>query len=1258
MCVCVIEAEFEGTERFGVIRRLGAGGMGVVYEVEDRERGAVVALKSLRKQDSNTLYRLKREFRTLAELHHPNLVSLYELVVGDESFITMELLDGVDFMSYVRPRTLTRAGTADDDTMPAVVMAPPSAAAASLGGFALESTNPESANRAPLVQAKLDEPRLRMALRQLVRGLAALHAAGIVHRDVKPSNVMVSREGRVVVLDFGLAAEANPQGEGSLDGIPVGTVPYMAPEQCTGDHASPAADWYSLGVMLYEALTGTLPFEGHAMQVLLDKQTKVPPPPSARAQAVPADLEELCMALLARDPDVRPKTSHLLRRLGVERDGQRASSMSLTRAAPFTGRETELSVLTRALEGLRTKGTTIVSVRGTSGIGKTALIRAFLEQVKNHHHRSVTLSGRCYERETVAYNAMDSLIDNLSRYWMLLPADEAAAIVPRDAYLLSRLFPVLARVPAISEAPRKQIKADPQELRTRAFRALREVFERLSDRHTTVMVLDDMQWVDSNTLVLLADLFRSPDAPPILVVLSMRKENTEAIETLVERTGCPAEVIDLHPLSDAAGTELAQQLLGDQGSSLAMRIAREAAGSPFFIGELVQYVQSSEAVDLSAVRLDQVLSERLELLPKKAQRLLELTSIAGEPITRRVAVSASLLSGTEAMDLIGVLRTLHFLRASGMRADDRLEPYHNRVRDAVIANLSAEDRTAHHRALALALEQWQDGGADQLARHWQGAGDLGRAAEWANRAADEAMGRLDFDRASRLFEVTLELGNFEPDAERELLVLMGTALANAGRGWEAAETYLRAGEGAAPSEALELRRRSAEALLSGGHLDEGLRELRSVLAAIGHRLARSPRLTLLSIGLRRAWLFIRGLRWKPRTVDEIPPSVLRDLDIYWSAAVGLGVVDHLRGTDYQIRYTLKALRIGESKRAARALALEACFLAPYGAGARAEKVLDTAEAVAKAENDLHAQGLCAWARGAVDYYSYNKWRRSIEHLNECLRLMRGQQTAGWEQDTAQLVTCWNLQYLGDFNAMSRQVPAYILEAERHGDRYAQVNMRTRASIIWLVRDDPDGGERDLRAAIDSWPSKSKTFLIQHFFALFGLSEIEMYRGRPAAVLEMIDRDRRQLSRSMLLHLPMVSVEVNHAIARACIAVARKSSTTPETRKELLARAAKLAKRIRRVKAPVGAAIAELVFAGIAAVRGDNSAAEAALRKAIVRLDALECELFSTAARERLATMVDEPEQQALLAKTSAWWAERSVRAPVRMVRMLVPGWKS
>jgi hypothetical protein len=297
----------------------------------------------------------------------------------------------------------------------------------------------------------------------------------------------------------------------------------MAPEQAASRHVGPEADWYAVGVVLFEALTGRVPFTGPSLQVLMHKQQYEPSPPRAFVSDTPADLDLLCVDLLRFDPGARPRGDEVLRRLGVAGDGTAAAARARAPGSadppPFVGRARELAELRRAFEDTRGGLAVTVLVRGESGVGKTALIRQLVALLAAEGSNAVVLAGRCYERETVPYKAFDGVIDALSRHLRRLTRDEVAELMPVNAALLPHVFPVLGRVEAMASAARgaREVR-DPPELRNRMFAALRELMTRLAQRQPLVVVIDDLQWADQDSLLLLWDLMRREDAPPLLLL--------------------------------------------------------------------------------------------------------------------------------------------------------------------------------------------------------------------------------------------------------------------------------------------------------------------------------------------------------------------------------------------------------------------------------------------------------------------------------------------------------------------------------------------------------------------------------------------------------------------------------------------------------------------------------------------------------------------------------------------------------------------
>ncbi|MCC7535680.1 MAG: protein kinase [Deltaproteobacteria bacterium] len=1285
--------EYRGTDRFVIRRRVGAGGFGVVYEALDRERNATVALKVLRRHDAAVLYRFKQEFRTLADLAHPNLVQLFELHVDDDDWLfTMELVDGVNVLDYVRGSStaeshesllrralspLSSSGTPQSPTHSTRQLA-----LADTGNLEAASLPSIDVPRTPFLA---DADRVRSAFRQLAEAVAALHEAGKLHRDIKPSNVLVDRDGRVVVLDFGLVTEATGEDQ-SVGGI-AGTPQYMAPELGLLSGSGTPSDWYSVGVVLYEALAGRLPYDETALAMLfLQKQQRDPPLPSKFVTGVPEDLEELCMALLRRDPELRPSAADVLARLpAVETRPFR--TRAARRSGPFVGRERHLSALGDAFRSVRGEGVTATAlVPGRSGMGKSALLRRFLDDVRAREEESVLLVGRCYEQESVPYKALDSLVDALSRFLKRLPRGEAEALLPRDVAALARLFPVLEQVEAVRSAPMGRADTpDARELRRRGFSAFRELLARIGDRRPLVLVVDDLQWGDADSGALLADLLRPPDPPSLLFVAAYREDEVERSPCL--RTLLPAlramtsRSLRLHEvhvgsLADEEAAELARMLLGKRRATddaeRAAAIARESGGRPFYIAALTQYVdeRDAEATRTSltesqpSVSLDSVLHARVRRLPEPARRLLEVVAVAGQPVARSVASRAASLGPAEPT-AVHALRSEQMIRTrSGGAAGEELESYHDRIRETVVAHLTPEARREHHQHLAEALEEAGGADAETLSVHYREAGDVLRAARYAVRAGEDAARALAFERAARLFETAIELESASgrvPDAEqlRGLREKLADVLASSGRGPDAAKAYLAAVEGADEARAIELRRRAAERLLTSGHLEEGLGLLRTVLDAVDLRFPDRPWKVLVGIVLMKLLAAVRRLWIRQRAEAEIPAATLLRVDTCWSVATGLAVVDTLTGSYFAARHLALALAVGEPYRIVQGLGVDIGFrstlggLKPSGAELRNRRLAESLLAKLRrpdGEALLHMNlGVAAVVR-----HTYATAQEHLETAETTLTERCSGKT--WELDTTRLFLLVSHQWLGEWQELAGRLAAWVADAKERGDLYAETTFMTAVGHLpRLVSDDHDQALADMREALDAWSHRG--FHVQHYYGMNAITEVLLYRdhGRGADALEALEGPYATCWRSMLRFVKSIRIESNLSLGRALVAAARVEGIDTARRAALLDRAERVARAIRREPIPGARLMSAVVHAGVASMRDDPDRRRESLEELVAAADSVRMHGYGTAARRRRGEIVGGAEGRAMIEAADAWMRERGVVDPARMTAMLIPG---
>jgi hypothetical protein len=1200
--------------RLNVTRRLGAGGMGVVFEAFDEGRQAKVALKTLNRLSPGDVYRLKNEFRSLADVVHPNLCRLYELFHdGAEWFFTMELVDGVPFDAWVRP----------NDT--------------------------------------LDESRLRAALPQLCRAIEAIHDVGKLHRDLKPSNVLVTPGARVVVLDFGLAVDPEPGGAGQtlVEQTISGTPGYMAPEQAAGAQATDASDRYALGVMLFEALTGTLPFTGRILEMLTAKQSQTAPRASSLQPNVPEDLDALCDALLVREPaqrmDGAALTAWLAHSPAEAPRTARAAASGLSTSSPpsslapasvtLLGRAAELSQLQAAFRDSCTRSApVIVLVAGESGIGKSALCDTFLAELRADRN-AVVLSGRCFERESVPFKAFDAVVDELSRYLRRL-GPEAHGLMPRDAFALHRIFPVLGRVDAVAAAQRREVP-DAQELRKRGFSAFAELLGRMRDRHPLVVHLDDLQWSDADSTLLLMHVLSQKDAAPLLWIVSHRSEQMEGhphlsplYRTLPAMPGLDVRSLAVGPLS----REAARALLGTTLSGF----EDEVGGNPFLLGELARHA-ATPALEPPELSVRGMLAARASALPEIERKLMEILAVASRPIDLALAIEAAGVLAAP-RTLFESLRDAKLARATGDGA--RIECFHDKVREALLRHLSSERLRLCHAALAAALARRPDAGAEELAVHLLGSGQLEAAAVQLARAADSALSELSFDRAARLYAQALEHGRFAAAEIRRIRTRLGDALTYAGRGAQAAAHYFAAASLSEPDAAHELERRAAEQLLISGRRKEGLATLARVLENSGVGTLPSAGAAIPRLLLERLRLRMAGLRFQPCEAARIDPDVLRRVDACGVAARTLTVREPLMGAVFGTMHLRLALAAGEPTRIVEGLATEIMYGATEGApaAARVEQLIACARALELTRAEPHAQAYFTTSLAAHALLT-GRFAEAAAAAAEADETYRERCTGVTGPiNLARCIWAPATLFMGEIPRAMAPLAAWLQDAREREDLEAEGQLGVYQLYGALAEGHCEAVREGIQPMLARWGPDSRE--PAGMTAVHVLAVLEFYeRASPASLMKVLEL-YELFFRSFMTRVQLYRVVVMGYCANLELAIAAQGYD----RAAHLQRAERYAVRLARERVRYADALSHLAHAGVAHLRGDDASAVQRLERACQDFEADHQMLWSASARMRLARLLGGSDGAAHLARARQDMTLRGVAHPDRFVNVYAPGY--
>ena len=756
---------------YRLVAEAGRGQMGTLYQAFDTRLRRTVALKLLPRQartDPRQLERFRREARAAGSLSHPAICALYE--VGEhegQPFLVMEWVEG----QSLRP---------SDGVQP-------------------------------------DLGRLLPAFRQVAGALRAAHAAGIVHRDIRPENLILRPDGYVKVLDFGLARLA-PE-DASLApphtdlSVLHGAARYLSPEQAKGEAVRTSSDIFSLGIILYELTTGRHPFETEgppATRMAMVHRT--PEAPRRINPEIPAHLESLILQMLGKDPGRRPTAAEVeavLQELSGADAGAR-TPVSLLPGRRTVGRQEERKALWAGFESAAAGRGSILCVTGEPGIGKTTLVEEFLRDVAASGQVHCAARGRCSERlaGAEAYLPFLEALQNLLQ-------DAAGTLAKR---LLRNLAPTWHAQVAPSgdeESFRADLGHNRASSRERMKRELLGFLEELTRLRPLVLFLDDVHWADASTVDLLSFLGSRVQGLRLLLVVAYRPAELLAgmparhpfvpVQLEWQRRGVCRELsLAFLSRSDVAGY-LALTLSGHRlPQDFAHRLHALTEGNPLFLVELIRHFQQQQvivetdgswqlAVDLPDILDELALSVRgliqrqLDRLDEADRRLLAVASVQGYEFDSAVVAgvlgldAADVEERLEALDRVhGLVRLVREYEFPDRTLTLRYIFVHVLYQNTLYQSLRPSQRAEWSAGLAETILAYHGdrsaAHAAELACLFEAAQEPARAAEYFLQAAQNAARVFAHQEAVALAQRGLCLLHAMPEtperAERELPLQM------------------------------------------------------------------------------------------------------------------------------------------------------------------------------------------------------------------------------------------------------------------------------------------------------------------------------------------------------------------------------------------------------------------------------------------------------------------------------------------------------
>jgi hypothetical protein len=792
----------------------------------------------------------------------------------------------------------------------------------------------------------------------------------------------------------------------------------------------------------------------------------------------------------------------------------------------------------------------------------------------------------------------------------------------------------------------------------------------MADRNPLVISIDDLQWGDMDSVAFIAELVLPANVAALLLILSFRSEGAESsapLRTLksFEQRAKSAESwlnLELGGLSEQEGLELLELLHAEAppvSEAQSREILRESGGSPMLLNELVRFAaREQETGDTGkpspGLLLSDMIRHRASTLSAPARELVEALSFAGEPLSKATLLRTVRLTDEDPARAVSLLINDHLLRVTGGAQGGKLEPFHDQVREASLSWLSPEDLRNWHAHLAEIFETEEEPDPQRLLRHYRGAGNLPASYASALGAAQNAETALAFDQAARFYAEALETGQAGRAVEASLHRKRAEALAKAGRGYEAAQSYLEAGRSPMQADKEEMRRLAAEQLIRSGHLDEGIRLFTDLLRHAGIHVPNKRIESLFRMLAIRAFIRFRGLRWRERTEAEIPAHSLRKLDLLWSGAMTLASVDTVFGSYLQALHMLAALRAGEPSRLAISFAFGAFYESMGGTHEyeHGRKLIGVAEQLARRLNDPYISAMIVGCWTGIELIA-GRVKDGLAHsrVSESYVDHAHRHGKAWEQGTFNMMLVWFLGWGGRIRELSEKLPLILEEARSRGDVYADAAVRCCATshLVELAADDPERALAETARTLQQW--RKKFYDLPHFYAALSRVECRLYAGRTQEARQLLLSEWPALRKSLFARKSQVHKTMLYYVrGRTSLAEWLRDLSARELRAETEKYAARLAKQ----RSPWGDALSNLLRAGVMAGLKRPADAVRLLARAEEILREQDLRLLAAAALRRRGELEGAAGTQ-LIEAADAFMRSENILRPDRMTAMILPG---